>query len=271
MKRQFLAAAMALTLALCATGCGDNTSTNPPSASAAAGASASVQSSAVDTDKSANSSGEASKDNAEQKDEATVSTEPVQQETQKEDNNSASNTDKSTSDSSNKKASSDKSTSKDTVTKPATCDEEGVETWVCENCGDSYTTSIPATGEHTWVEQTTTIHHDEVGHYETQVIEEAYDEPIKETKQVCNYKGCGAYFDTVDEVCDHIELEHDGNASYSSKKVVTGTIHHDAVQGNLRADCSCNGTTPQARHEGRQQIRQARSRSATAAVHQPPA
>ena len=113
MKKQFLAAAMALTLALCATGCGDNTSTNPPSASAAAGASASVQSSAVDTDKSANSSGEASKDNAEQKDEATVSTEPVQQEPQKEDNNSASNTDKSTSDGSDKKASSDKSASKD--------------------------------------------------------------------------------------------------------------------------------------------------------------
>lgn len=116
-----------------------------------------------------------------------------------------------------------------TVTKAPICEDEGVETWVCENCGDSYTTSIPATGEHTWVEQTTTIHHDEVGHYETQVIEEAYDEPIKETKQVCNYKGCGAYFDTTDEVFEHILVAHDGNASYSSKKVVTGTIHHDAV------------------------------------------
>lgn len=42
------------------------------------------------------------------------------------------------------------------------------------------------------------------------------------------------------------------------------------LQGDFRADCPCNGRTSQARHEGRQQVRQARSRSASATVHQSP-
>ena len=35
------------------------------------------------------------------------------------------------------------------VTKPATCGEDGVKTFTC-SCGDSYTETIPATGEHTY-------------------------------------------------------------------------------------------------------------------------
>lgn len=114
------------------------------------------------------------------------------------------------------------------VTKAATCSTAGVRTYTC-SCGDSYTESIPATGNHSWVEVTSTVHHDETGHYETRTVSEAWDEAIKEGKAVCNYAGCGAYYDTADEVLDHIFIAHDGHASYSVKKVTTGTIHHDAV------------------------------------------
>lgn len=38
----------------------------------------------------------------------------------------------------------------ETVTKEATCGEDGVKTFTCD-CGDSYTQSIPATGAHTYV------------------------------------------------------------------------------------------------------------------------
>ena len=52
------------------------------------------------------------------------------------------------------------------------------------------------TCEHEWVEVTETIHHDEVGHYETIVIEEAYDEPVYESVVVCG--GCGKVFSTAE-------------------------------------------------------------------------
>ncbi len=41
---------------------------------------------------------------------------------------------------------------KDTVTKEATCNEDGIRTYTCQNlgCTDSYTETIPATGEHNY-------------------------------------------------------------------------------------------------------------------------
>ena len=38
------------------------------------------------------------------------------------------------------------------VTKPATCGQDGVKTYTC-TCGDSYTETIPATGEHTYADE----------------------------------------------------------------------------------------------------------------------
>lgn len=111
------------------------------------------------------------------------------------------------------------------VTKQPTCSSAGVRTYTC-SCGNSYTESIPATGNHNWIELTNTVHHDEVGHYATKVVKEAWDEPIKEWKQVCSV--CNKEFDTVQQVGDHIIFEHDGEAFYSEKQIVTGTKHHDA-------------------------------------------
>ncbi len=39
-----------------------------------------------------------------------------------------------------------------TITTPATCGKDGVKTFTCQGCGDSYTEAIPATGAHTFGE-----------------------------------------------------------------------------------------------------------------------
>lgn len=92
--------------------------------------------------------------------------------------------------------------------------------------GGGSTTQQP-THTHSWEPVYGTVHHDEVGHYETQTVSEAWDEPVYEYKQVCS--ACGASFNTVDEVGDHIIFTHDGLAAYSSQRIQTNTVHHDAV------------------------------------------
>ena len=107
------------------------------------------------------------------------------------------------------------------VTQEATCDTDGIITHTCSSCGDTYTETIPACG-HAW------IHHDEVGHYETVVIEEAYTEEVPVWKVVCN--GCGEEFDTADEAGLHVmEDFNDECQNYSSKIVGYETVEHPAV------------------------------------------
>lgn len=48
----------------------------------------------------------------------------------------------------------------------ATCAIAGEKKLTC-SCGDTKTESIPASGEHNWVEQTQIVHHDEVGSMKT--------------------------------------------------------------------------------------------------------
>ena len=93
--------------------------------------------------------------------------------------------------------------------------------------GSTGGTTEPPAHTHSWEAVYDTVHHDEVGHYETQTVSEAWDEPVYATKQVCS--ACGAYYDTTDEVAMHILWDHDGAAAYSSKKIQVDTIHHDAV------------------------------------------
>ena len=92
---------------------------------------------------------------------------------------------------------------------------------------------------HDWVEQTETVHHEETGHYEevitgtrTVVDEEAYDEPVYQTKCVCS--ACGYEADSVDEISGHLESHYDPelgyiDASYSVQEIVTDIIHHEEV------------------------------------------
>ena len=68
-----------------------------------------------------------------------------------------------------------------------------------------------------------TIHHDEVGHWETQVIQEAWDEPIYERKIIGNNTG------TVYESTLEFAGNTNGDEGYHVGNVQVGTTHHDAV------------------------------------------
>ena len=68
-----------------------------------------------------------------------------------------------------------------------------------------------------------TVHHDEVGHWETQVIAEAWDEPIYERKIIGNQTG------TIYSSVDEFAFNTNGDGSYHVGDVQVGTTHHDAV------------------------------------------
>lgn len=67
----------------------------------------------------------------------------------------------------------------------------------------------------------TTVNHPEVGHYETQVIRDAWDEPVYEERIVGLVTG--RIYNNLDEFDNQDE---DGN--YSVKMVQVDTIHHEA-------------------------------------------
>ena len=68
-----------------------------------------------------------------------------------------------------------------------------------------------------------TIHHEEVGHWETQVVQEAWDEPIFERKIIGN--NTGTIYNSVSEWGDNAN----GDEGYHVGDVQVGTTHHDAV------------------------------------------
>lgn len=67
----------------------------------------------------------------------------------------------------------------------------------------------------------TTVNHPEQGHYEAQVIRDAWDEPVYEMRIVGGHTG--RIYNNLDEFDNQ---EEDGN--YSVKQVQVDTIHHDA-------------------------------------------
>lgn len=93
--------------------------------------------------------------------------------------------------------------------------------------------------EHTWVEQTKTVHHDETGHYEevevgtqTVIDEEAYEEPVYQAKCICS--ACGYETDSAEEMNDHLDGHYNPDlgyidAGYSVQQVVIDTIYHPEV------------------------------------------
>lgn len=100
-----------------------------------------------------------------------------------------------------------------------------------ESTGNQQGTSISETDQHThqWVAQTEKIHHEASGHYETKTVQEAYEEPVYEYHVFCNT--CGA--DVTTNAQEH-ETIH--NAGFSSRKIQTGSIHHDAVTQQVWVD-----------------------------------
>ena len=67
-----------------------------------------------------------------------------------------------------------------------------------------------------------TIHHEEVGHWETQVVQEAWDEPVYERKVIGNQTG--RIYNSLAEFDNQRE-----DGSYHVGDVQVGTTHHDAV------------------------------------------
>ena len=141
---------------------------------------------------------------------------------------------------------------KGAVTKAATCGAAGVMTYTC-SCGKNYTEAIPATGNHNWVEQTKTVHHDaqthivhhdavthivhhdEVSHQEWVVDRPAYDENVTEAHSFCN--GCGKdltvlEWETGTTPAEHSlwHIEQDGiGYGWHTEQVVIDVIHHEEV------------------------------------------
>ena len=68
-----------------------------------------------------------------------------------------------------------------------------------------------------------TIHHEEVGHWETQVIQEEWDQPVYERKIIGNQTG------TIYSNVDEFAFNTNGDGSYHVGDVQVGTTHHDAV------------------------------------------
>ena len=72
------------------------------------------------------------------------------------------------------------------------------------------------------MQQTETIHHEASGHYETKIIQNAYEEPVYEYHIFCNT--CGA--DVTTDAQSHEAVHNEG---FTSRKIQTGSVHHDAV------------------------------------------
>ena len=71
----------------------------------------------------------------------------------------------------------------------------------------------------------TTITHPEIGHWETQIISEAYDDPQFERRVVGI--SSGHIYDSADDFIENGDLYGDGN--YAVREVQVGSVHHDAV------------------------------------------
>ena len=110
---------------------------------------------------------------------------------------------------------------------PATPTTETTSTETQNNNNSSSLTNTPSTNKtpSTPAPQPIyqTIHHDEVGHWETQVIAEAWDEPVYERKIIGN--NTGTIYPNVNAF---IENEN-GDEGYHVGDVQVGTTHHDAV------------------------------------------
>lgn len=140
----------------------------------------------------------------------------------------------------------------ETIIKAPTCAESGEKQLVCQGCGDVKVEAIPATGEHNWVENTTVIHHEALGHVESVIV----GETAKRTEYECSY--CGFRSDTAAGVADHqavqfedgiahagartIAYDYPGEPIYENQWVVDQEAH-DEVVGTGTYTCSECGAT----------------------------
>lgn len=109
-----------------------------------------------------------------------------------------------------------------TASAGTTTSNAGGTTGSSNNTNTSDNSAAPA-HVHTWVL------HEGSGHYETQVVKEAWDEPVYEmqARDICNQ--CGAEL-TADNIDAHYKKNIDTCWSWRTEyvQVQTGTVHHDA-------------------------------------------
>lgn len=70
-----------------------------------------------------------------------------------------------------------------------------------------------------------TVHYDATGHWETQIVQEAYDDPQFEERVVGI--SSGHIYNSVSDFINNRDLYGDGN--YTVTEVQVGSVHHDAV------------------------------------------
>lgn len=120
------------------------------------------------------------------------------------------------------------------VTKAATCGTAGVKTYTCA-CGDSYTESIPATGNHSWIDDDPVL-----------VIDREWDEDVWKGSYdtwVCN---CGEVFYSADELHDHQEKltlagDYNHGRSYVKPEGIWETEHKTEWHYEYPKHCSVCG------------------------------
>lgn len=101
----------------------------------------------------------------------------------------------------------------ETVTRKPNCAEAGEKVLTC-SCGDSKTEAIPATGQHNWVENTTVIHHEALGHVESVIV----GETAKRTEYECSY--CGFRSDTAAGVADHQAVQFEDGIAHAGARTI---------------------------------------------------
>lgn len=99
------------------------------------------------------------------------------------------------------------------VTRKPSCSTEGERVLTC-SCGDSKTEAIPATGQHNWVENTTVIHHEALGHVESVIV----GETAKRTEYECSY--CGFRSDTAAGVADHQAVQFEDGIAHAGARTI---------------------------------------------------
>lgn len=84
------------------------------------------------------------------------------------------------------------------------------------------------TCKHNWVEETKTVNHEATGHYETQVVKEAWDEPVYEMQEIAVCNTCGEHLPWDRDPGLHLEETEHGGWHSEVVRVQTGTKHHKA-------------------------------------------
>lgn len=97
---------------------------------------------------------------------------------------------------------------KETVTRQPSCSVEGEKTLTC-SCGDVKVEAIPANGNHNWVEGTTVVHHEALGHVENVIV------GYGETRHEYECKNCGARFDTPEAKVEHCQATGDFDHAFA--------------------------------------------------------